>query len=148
MAEIVPVSPWMLDEITEIEAEAFSVPWSKAGFQAELENKDSLFYAALEGDRVVGFCVLRCLGEEGELFNIAVSPACRGRGVGKALLDQVLAQGSRRGVKAVFLEVRKSNFAAQRLYLSRGFQQVGTRNNYYDEPAEDAVLMRCRIEPA
>ena len=148
MAEIVPVSQWMLDRIVEIEREAFSASWSKAGFQAELENKDSVFYAAIRGESVVGFCVLRCLGEEGELFNIAVSPALRGQGIGGALLDHVLMEGARRGVKTVFLEVRKGNVAAQRLYLSRGFQPVGTRKNYYDEPTEDAVLMQCRIEPA
>jgi ribosomal-protein-alanine N-acetyltransferase len=45
----------------------------------------------------------------------------------------------------VLLEVRESNAAAQRLYLSAGFKQTGRRKGYYTRPAEDAILYQREL---
>ena len=47
-----------------------------------------------------------------------------------------------RGVEAVYLEVRESNAAAQRMYAHRGFSRVGRRRRYYRRPEEDALILR------
>ncbi|MFN0170568.1 MAG: GNAT family N-acetyltransferase [Bryobacteraceae bacterium] len=93
--------------------------------------------AELDG-RVAGFAVFRRLGPgEAEILNLAVDPDCRRRGVASDLLRGTLPDFPGR----VFLEVRRSNPAAQRLYELFGFQITGVRPQYYSEPIETAVVM-------
>jgi ribosomal-protein-alanine acetyltransferase len=88
---------------------------------------------------VAGFLVTREVAPgESEILNLAVDPAERRTGIARRLLMDVLA----RGKGAWFLEVRASNVAAIRLYESTGFTRAGERKNYYDEPAEDGIVMR------
>ena len=63
------------------------------------------------------------------------------RGIGAALLKALFAESERRGAAVLQLEVRESNLAARRLYEKNGFEIVGKRKNYYEKPAEDAILM-------
>jgi ribosomal protein S18 acetylase RimI-like enzyme len=51
------------------------------------------------------------------------------------------------GVKDVFLEVRRSNIAANRLYKALGFEEVGIRRGYY-ENGENAIVMHYELAPA
>lgn len=88
---------------------------------------------------VAGFLVTREVGpEEREILNLAVDPAERRKGVGRALLKNALAHDQGRW----FLEVRRSNSAAIQLYESAGFESAGSRSGYYREPAEEAIVMR------
>lgn len=94
--------------------------------------------AKLDG-QAVGFLVTRPTGPgETEILNLAVAPAWRRRGVARALLDGVLRKAS----GEIFLEVRESNTAARQLYRAVGFQEIGVRRDYYDEPSEAAIVMR------
>jgi ribosomal-protein-alanine acetyltransferase len=88
---------------------------------------------------VAGFLAVRELvpGER-EILNLAVDPAERRKGLARGLLRDAL--GRTKG--AWFLEVRASNAAAIQLYESAGFQRAGRRPDYYDNPAEDAIVMR------
>ena len=79
--------------------------------------------------------------DEGDIGNVAVAPDSRRRGSGAALLKALFAESERRGAAVLQLEVRESNFAARRLYEKNGFEIVGKRKNYYEKPAEDAILM-------
>jgi ribosomal-protein-alanine N-acetyltransferase len=45
------------------------------------------------------------------------------------------------GADVVSLEVRVTNWGAQRLYGRFGFRPVGVRKNYYQEINEDALIM-------
>jgi ribosomal-protein-alanine N-acetyltransferase len=80
--------------------------------------------------------------DEGEIANLAVREPTRRRGIGAALLDAALAEGTRRGAANMYLEVRESNEAARRLYASRGFEEIGRRRRYYRHPVEDAIVLR------
>ncbi len=139
--EIRPAFALDIDRVMALELENFSVPWPRDGFVYELLSDDSLFFVAAQGDAVAGFVVLRLADEEAELYNIAVDAVCRGRGIGGLLLDSVLNEAAKRRVQSVYLEVRASNEAAKRLYISRGFEAVGLRRGYYDKPKEDAIVM-------
>jgi ribosomal-protein-alanine N-acetyltransferase len=83
--------------------------------------------------------------DQGELGNIAVDPAFRRRGLARRLIALVLERAAARGVRELFLEVRPSNTGARQLYESFGFAHVGQRRNYYQEPVEDAVVMRVLL---
>lgn len=97
-------------------------------------------------DDVAGYVVARAVADEGEILNLAVAPAGRRHGVGRALVRAVLHALGTRGVRDVFLEVRESNAAARALYAAHGFREVGRRPRYYRRPAEDAIILRAAID--
>jgi [ribosomal protein S18]-alanine N-acetyltransferase len=135
-----------LPQVMLIELSTFTMPWSESTFRGLLRRKDSdLFVADLKGD-VAGYAVFWSVLDQGELGNVAVDDESRGHGIGTKLIQAVLDCADERGVREVFLEVRKSNVRAQDLYKSFGFSEVGRRKNYYLEPLEDALVMKKVIE--
>jgi [ribosomal protein S18]-alanine N-acetyltransferase len=134
-----------LPRVMQIELSTFSMPWSESTFRGLIRRSDSdLFVAELRG-AVAGYSVFWAVTDQGELGNVAVAEEYRGRGIGRALVDAVLERAAERGVHEIFLEVRRSNDGAQTLYRTLGFAQVGQRKNYYQEPAEDAIVMRLEM---
>lgn len=131
--------------IAAIERRAFSDPWSPQGFASLLEAPDVYLVVSEVAGRVTGYVVARYVADEGEIANIAVAPEARGHGLGGVLLDAALREASVRGVVMVYLEVRRSNDVARRLYASRGFREVGIRKGYYRHPVEDALVLRCTL---
>ena len=79
--------------------------------------------------------------DEGYISNVAVSPAARRQGIGRALVKELLNRAAEKKLSFVTLEVREHNEDAIRLYSSEGFLPVGTRTDYYDRPRENALLM-------
>ncbi|MGH7278103.1 MAG: GNAT family N-acetyltransferase, partial [Candidatus Rokuibacteriota bacterium] len=77
--------------------------------------------------------------------NIAVDPARRRHGFGRTLLQGVIEDARRRGLRVVALEVRPSNSEARGLYESFGFQVVGRRRGYYYDTGEDALVMEATL---
>jgi ribosomal-protein-alanine acetyltransferase len=90
---------------------------------------------------VLGFCIVRCLSGEAELYQIAVREDMRRRGIADRLMDAAEKYCRAHKVSSIYLEVRKSNAPAIRLYKKRGFKNEGRRKNYYSSPVEDAVVM-------
>lgn len=132
-----------VEEVVAIEGAAFTTPWSPATFTALLEQPRAVLLVLERGEEgVVGYAILWCVLDEGELANIALREDVRGEGLGGVLLDRVLAVARERGVRSLYLEVRESNTAARGLYASRGFGEVGRRRNYYDDPREDARVLK------
>lgn len=141
-----------LDAIVAIERASFGDPWSRGAFLSLVRRADAYVVVAVEDEPaqtdadpvppVLGYAVAWFIVGEGEVGNVAVHPAARGRGIGARLLDAALAEAGRRGADVVFLEVRESNDTARRLYASRGFVEVGRRRRYYRRPDEDALVMR------
>jgi len=89
----------------------------------------------------LGFVILRKMGDEAELLQIAVDKSARRLGVADMLLGAALCYARDNALAPVFLEVRKSNDAAVALYKKHGFKPVRQRKNYYSDPIEDAVVM-------
>lgn len=131
-----------LPAVVAIERASFSDPWPGQAFADSLTDPVRLFLVAVEGMTVVGYVIAWFVADQGEIANIAVAPAARGRGLGAALLDAALAAGTSRGAAAIYLEVRESNGAARALYASRAFLEVGRRRGYYRRPLEDAIVLR------
>jgi ribosomal-protein-alanine N-acetyltransferase len=94
---------------------------------------------------ISGFLAAQHLAPEWELENIVVAPSARRQGLGKRLLDALLAAARRTNSTTVFLEVRESNAAARSLYEKAGFEQTGRRKSYYTNPPEDAILYRLTL---
>ncbi len=135
-----------VDAVVAIETEAFSSPWQRDTF-LELIGRPNLELLVMEhrSSGIVGYAVLWCIMDQGELANLAVIPSMRGRGLGTQLLGSVVDVARRRGVETMYLEVRDSNARALDLYRRFGFSQVGLRRGYYDRPKEDARILMTKL---
>ena len=102
----------------------------------------SFLVAEAAEERIVGYIVALDAADEGEILNLAVSPATRRTGLGRALVHEMLEALSDRGVRQVYLEVRESNAPARALYAAHGFKEAGRRKQYYRRPVEDAIVLR------
>ncbi len=134
--------PLDLVTVEVIERASFGDPWSLQSFRASLARTFVRINVAEDDDGIAGYSVLWMAGEECELANLAVDPARRGAGIGTMLLDAALEEAHAEGALVIFLEVRASNEAAQRMYASRRFHEVGRRKGYYKNPTEDALVLR------
>lgn len=130
-----------LGAVTAIEKDSFSAPWSLQGFRSSLGNSATMYLSALVDGEIVGYCGLLLILDEGDITNVAVREDFRNRGVGKKMLTELLRRAGERGARAFTLEARKSNEAALALYRGLGFESVGLRKNFYEDPREDAVIM-------
>lgn len=128
--------------VMAIERQAYARPWSPNLFIAEMSEPSNRNYIVAKLDReVAGYAGLICYGDEAHLTNIAVDPMLQGHGIAHRLLYEQLRAAEELGGHAVSLEVRVTNWRAQRLYARFGFHPVGVRRNYYAELREDALIM-------
>ena len=133
-----------LDQVVEIENSLFSVPWSKEGIFTFLIKDDSMFFVVEEKGKILGYCSMQIVLDEGDILNVAVRRERQKEGIGYFLVDSMLMMAEARGVRTVHLEVREGNDTARRLYQRLGFTEDGLRKNYYTNPLENAVLMTRR----
>jgi ribosomal-protein-alanine N-acetyltransferase len=94
-----------------------------------------------------GFVMARAAAGEAEILTLAVAPAARGRGLGRALLEPAIAKAHALGAQTMFLEVGADNPHALALYAGLGFAKVGTRKAYYSRASggADALVLRLSL---
>ena len=127
--------------VEEIERASFAVPWSRRAFWEEAKNERTLYLVALMEGEIAGYAGAWILLDEAQITNVAVAPEKRGRGIGRRLMEEMMARAKVRGASRMTLEVRPSNEAALTLYKSCGFLDYGRRPHYYQDNGEDAIIM-------
>ena len=128
--------------VMAIERRAYARPWSPNLFVAEMTELQNRSYIVAKIDKeVVGYAGLICYGDEAHLTNVAVDPLLQGHRIATRLLLEQIRAAVGMEARAVSLEVRVTNWRAQRLYARFGFRPVGIRRNYYAELREDALIM-------
>jgi ribosomal-protein-alanine N-acetyltransferase len=145
------MTPADLDGVLALELGLFGEEaWSRPMLEGELAQQPaSRHYLVAEAAGVIiGYAGLLAGGTQADVATIGVTGGAQGRGTGAALLAALLAEARRRGCAEVFLEVRVDNLRAQRLYRSRGFEQVGLRRGYYQPSGADALVMRLELAAA
>ena len=131
-----------LQDVLAIEEECFPLPWSKASFLYELlENERAFYCVAKAGGKVLGYVGMWMILDEGHITNLAVASAYRRQGIGRALLQHLVEESKKLGIRYLTLEVRRSNLSAQLLYEEFGFVRTGVRPHYYQDNQEDAIIM-------
>ena len=135
----------LLPQIQQIEQQSFSVPWTQQMLRMQLQPDSHVFLTAEAQDGVVGYVGMMYVLDEGYISNIAVRPDHRRRGVADALLIALEARARTLLLSFLTLEVRESNAAAVALYEKHGYRVAGRRKNYYEKPAEDALLMTLTL---
>jgi ribosomal-protein-alanine N-acetyltransferase len=136
-----PMTTADMDEVMMIERTSFRFPWSTGFFLQELQVACARSILAESDGRIVGYILYWLLPGAVDIHNIAVHVDFRRRGLGRVLLERVVAEARRQSMLRVTLEVRKSNLAAQKLYESIGFLTTGIRKAYYSDDGEDAFAM-------
>ena len=129
-----------------LEKVCFSDPWSEESIAPELTNPLSYWLVAMDGDTVAGYVGSQSVLGESDMMNVAVSPQYRRQGIGRLLIETLIADLRAQGNHTLTLEVRASNTPAIALYESLGFLAVGRRPNYYRTPREDALILRKEWE--
>jgi len=140
------MAPADVERVVEMEHASFTSPWKSDTFLALLDRPGAeLWVLDHTTDGVIGYFVLWCILDQGELANIAVAEEHRGKGYGAFLLQRAVELARGRGVESLYLEVRASNAAARKLYEGFGFTGVGLRKKYYDRPVEDGLVMMLKV---
>jgi [ribosomal protein S18]-alanine N-acetyltransferase len=140
--ELVPLRWWHIEGLLPIERDLFGAEqWSAAMFWNELANGNFYLLAQLDGEPV-GYAGLTVGARECWVQNIAVRRENQRHGIGRQLLEAMLAEAAKRGTPTVLLEVAVDNEPAQRLYAEYGFDTVGVRRGYYQPSNTDALVMR------
>lgn len=91
---------------------------------------------------IAGYLVSYFAADEAELNSIAVSEKFRRCGIGRSLMQEYYRNLIENKVASIYLEVRQSNKGAISFYENEGFVRFSKRPRFYENPAEDAVLMR------
>ena len=144
-----PATLETLPAILAIEEAAFTAPWTRKMFEAELtQNPFSWCCVSKAGANrnedtaaIVGYVCFWVVFDELRMMNLAVAAAARRQGIARLLLGHALKTGQEQGARRALLEVRASNEPALALYERAGFYRTGLRRRYYTTPVEDAVLM-------
>ena len=134
-------------ELARLEALVEPTPWTAKDFLDVLKNDWRGRVLEAEDGSVAAWAVVMPNLDEAELLTIGVRPDLQGRGLGRAMLAEVLRLIDAENRVCCQLEVRESNTRAIRLYETSGFVRVGLRKNYYRtaEGRENAVLMRREL---
>ena len=137
-----------LNPILEIEEASFNNPTTREWYERELERPEVCFIYVLRTAEspVAAFCAFWRVADQAHINNLAVRPELRRRGLGSEMLEAVIAEAQRLGAGTLSLEVRRSNVAAQRLYLRAGFREEAVRKSYYTQPVEDALVLSLKIK--
>lgn len=135
-----------LTEVMRIENAIYEFPWTEAIFRDCF--KSGYTGLAIERDsHLLGYGMLSVAAGEAHILNVAIDLNARGQGLGKQLVKRLLDQARWHRVERVFLEVRRSNELARKLYFSLGFNEIGERKGYYPakKGREDAIVMALEL---
>jgi len=131
-----------LPEVMAIEQAIYTHPWTQANFADSLRAGYECRTSRVNGE-LVGYFILMAAAGEAHLLNLSIAEPHQRRGHGAALLGEAAVLARSLGARNVFLEVRPSNRAAQKLYTRFGFRKVAVRRGYYPAHTgrEDALVL-------
>ncbi len=121
-----------------------SEAWSQRAILDAIRNPLASVVVAVDTDdaeAILGMALMFHAGGQGEIEQVAVDGAHRQGGIGGMLLDELFIISRNLSLDSIVLEVREGNIPAKSLYIGRGFQEVGRRKNFYQNPCEDALIL-------
>lgn len=136
-----PLAAADIPAIVKLEAESFYDAWNENMLQNELSNKMTTYLVMEVAGRLMGYAGFWLVAGEAQITRVAIWDAERGQGYGTRLTAALVNKAWELGAEAITLEVRESNMAAQKAYLTCGFASEGIRPNYYEDNHENAVIM-------
>ena len=144
--EEIKILKMTLEDLAQIEdylISDFDDFWSVDMLKSELMGENKSYLVAKQNDEIVGFAGFMRNFLEIEIMNIVVKKECRGKGIGKMLLQKMIENAKNDGAQEIFLEVNENNKIARQLYQNADFSEVGKRKNYYNQ--ESAIVMLKKV---
>lgn len=137
---------WHVAKAYEIDKQVFNASaWSLPTFWSEFTQRNRYYLALVdEKKEIMGFGGIAFNGADADIQTMVIKPEFQKKGYGKQLLDALLQKVKENNSKRVFLEVVAENKPAISLYLSRKFEQIAKRSNYYPD-GSDAVIMQLDL---
>lgn len=134
--------------ILAIEAQVYHFPWTARTFQ-DCMKIGYLCWVCERVDELVGYGILSLGAGEAHVMNICVTPKFQNQGLGRRMMDKLIDVALENRCMTMLLEVRPSNPAAIHLYSSMGFDEIGTRTDYYParDGREDALMFSMDLPP-
>lgn len=126
--------------LEEIERSCFPDPWDISVIRSEIASPLCDLIVEEADGRIIGFALAKTAADEAELYQLAVLPDYRRRGIARRLLHELYEAVQGRGAAMCFLEVRSGNGGAIALYESEGFERISVRRCYYGD--DDAIIYR------
>lgn len=117
--------------------------YDAARVRRSIGDRDTLVLVACERDVLAGFAIMDFGDERTHLVLLAVQPAKRRRGIGRAMLEWLLESARTAGIASVHLELRASNEAARRFYRALGFSETVLMPRYYG--GREAAMRMVRV---
>ena len=136
-----PMNEADIPALVSLEAESFYDAWNENMLRNEIGNELTTYLIMEVAGKLVGYAGFWLVAGEAQITRVAVLDAERGQGYGTRLTAALVNKAWELGAEAITLEVRESNLAAQRAYLTCGFASEGIRPNYYEDNHENAVIM-------
>ena len=157
-----------LSAVVELDQRCLGGLWTRDGYQREIDspNSDLIIWKRVNenensqpiledlklpkielknpgssGNEIIGIGCLWAILEEAHITILAIDPDYQGKGLGEALLFQLLVSAWKRKLERATLEVKVSNQRAINLYQKFGFKQAGRRKGYYQDTGEDALIL-------
>ena len=144
-----PICEDDIGNIVELERLCFAFPLSEENARSFLLGEHGIAFVCYEDDNneeLCAYCGAICVLDEAQVLNVATSPNHRRKGYGRAVTQRLIEAAKCKGVSTITLEVRESNTAAQSLYESLGFYEIGRIKKYYAKPVEDALILKLDME--
>lgn len=142
---IKPLTEKELDQVVALDNVCLGGLWSLRGYQREIASPNSsLFIMTINSqseEQVIGLACFWAVLEEAHITLLAIHPDFQGQGLGKSLLNYLLAEAENKGLKRATLEVAENNLKALSLYQKLGFKEAGRRKKYYQKTGEDALVL-------
>lgn len=136
------MSPEDLDAVMEIETAIYDYPWTR-GIFLDCMRVGYQCHVYQQQDEIKAYSVLSIGAAEAHVLTLCVRPNSQNQGLGRIMMEHMIDLASQGGAEAILLEVRPSNSHAIHLYQQLGFNEVGSRPDYYPTPGgrEDALIM-------
>lgn len=138
-----------LHRVMVVEREVYEFPWTERIF-SDCIRVGYLCWLALRGRDVVGHAIISVTSGESHMLNLSIARAYQRQGYGRQFIEFLVREARARHAHTMLLEVRPSNTAAISCYNSAGFNEIGSRKDYYPAPdgREDALLFARQISPS
>jgi ribosomal-protein-alanine N-acetyltransferase len=128
-----------LSEVTklwELDNALFTDPWSEDNIRSAVLQKNVFVYEV--SGEIAGYMFIGGDKQEIDISVLAVDERYRRQGIAKSLIAFIIEKNPE---AVLWLEVREQNNAARKLYENFGFTEIYRRENYYEKPKDNAIIM-------
>jgi ribosomal-protein-alanine N-acetyltransferase len=133
-----------LQAVVALDQRALGGLWSAAQWQVELADLRRPAVGLWLEQELIALASGWLVVDELHITAVAVDPGYRRQGLGRQVLQALLATGRQQGASRATLEVSASNDAALALYGRLGFTSAGVRRAYY-RTGEDALIQWLKL---